>query len=280
MKKTLAVLLFLLVPLSVQAQEVESITKEVKQIRDSTVIVKTHSGHGSGSVILHEGKTYVITAFHLVDDIIQIRSFHAHGKTYTVREVREVRVLSRKVHGLKRINKYSYSAKVVEINPLLDFAILELVGKTHFEVGVKFNFDHIPKIAENVIHSGAMKTTRYYNAVTTGKITQVAIKNTLDFGPRLLDMCDAIWYPGSSGGGVFNEKGEYIGMCVQWGLKSGLSLYSPARSLKDWCLKKSKFSFLFKGESKENPANPLEEFDWRDMLFPKRPPFCLRNFWR
>lgn len=250
-KFLLACILILSFPLSSFA-DVSGINSATNMAYKVSVVVQTPSGgYGSGVVIKRSSGTYVITALHVVHKIKKFRTKRVLGKTYKIPLKDNLKVLSRSTPKLDKLTHYSYSASVVEICPANDLAILKISGETHFKYSAVYDFDHRPKIGEMVAHAGAMGRLTNYNMTTLGNISQVSLRNAMPYGPAKLDSCTANWYPGSSGGAVFNAEGKVIGLAVQWQGKPLTSVYVPSRAIKAWALKESKHSFLFKPEVEE-----------------------------
>lgn len=215
--------------------DIASITSEIAHVRDITVTVMMGPKHGSGVVFKPKEKTYVLTAWHVLEGYESTQVHRVGSTVIRTKITQDIKVSHREVTEISSSTVRTYSAKIVSFSPAHDAAILEVIGDTHFKVGASIDFDYSPKIGEQVIHSGAMVDKELYNMLSLGHYTQVDLRNSLPLGPRKLDSVSTIWYGGSSGGGVFNSKGKFIGMAVQAVMGCpGISLMSPLRNLRDY----------------------------------------------
>lgn len=242
MRKLFLIFTLLFVLQAPVVADVASVDSSVAFIRDISVVVTMDQWHGSGVVIKHKDETYVLTAYHVIDKQNYSKRITKNGKSFYEDAKHPIYVLYRDLAKIDVATTYTYAAEAVEIAPFQDLALLKIVSKSHFTRGAKFKLDHEPTIGQRILHSGAMSLRQHYNMVTMGTLSQVSMRNSLPYGPRSLDFCTAPWYPGSSGGGVFNAQGEYIGMAIQW-KGATVSIYNPIRNILTWA-KTSKYGYL------------------------------------
>jgi S1-C subfamily serine protease len=161
---------------------------------------------GSG-VILHKfGRTYVITAAHVVD---------AAGLTNHV-----------DVQLYNSTNRYP--AKVINIGKDIDIALLRVLGTNLLGSSVRFpgTLDPLP-IGAKIVHVGNWRTDPF--SFTTGIVNA---QNRADIG-MIFDQTSTTVFAGSSGGGIWDSNGLLQGILSRSG-HSDLNYYVPTRFIYYW----------------------------------------------
>lgn len=198
------------------------------RLQANSVTVVAGDGSGSGTLFTRQvGNatiTFVWTAAHVVEDETQI----AIVKEYTQN--------GRRVRGEK------LDCKVIRVSGDdngEDLALLEVLernwrpadGTTVFYGG------EIPGVGTEVLHIGSLLGQIGHNSLTTGVVSQVGRLVAIGEGNKasVYDQTDAVIFPGSSGGGLYLDTGEYIGMPAG-GIKDaqGFSWYIPIRRIREW----------------------------------------------
>ena len=138
---------------------------------------------GSGVIISEDG--YIVTNNHVIED----------GKSVTV---------------IMR-DGTEYSAEIVGSDDVLDIAVLkiEATGLTPAVIGTSGGVE----IGETAVVIGN-PLGKFGNSVTSGVVSGLDREITIDDETMILMQTDAAVNPGNSGGGLFNGKGELIGVIV------------------------------------------------------------------
>ena len=154
-----------------------------KNVKDGVVAIRTNSGSGSGVVVgEHEGEYEVVTNCHVIDDggPIRVGLVTPSGKWKPV----EAHVISADLRDLCLLRAKGLSAK-----PLTAGSAKNLKpGDTVYAMGA-------PEMLPLTLSAGVVSQLR---------------GNNLKLPPII--QTDVSISPGSSGGGLFNEKGELIGI--------------------------------------------------------------------
>jgi len=90
------------------------------------------------------------------------------------------------------------------------------------------NYGIVP-IGTELFHVGSLLGQRGSNSMTAGIVSQVGrILGKVEY-----DQTTVTAFPGSSGGGVYLQSGEYVGMIVR-GAGEGFNLMVPVRRMERW----------------------------------------------
>ena len=152
-----------------------------------TSSVKVHTigqngrGLGSGNVIRFEDKLYIFTAAHVVRDAVFL--------TVTEKDGRYINV------------------EVLHVDEKLDFAILKVLTDPRSTIAANYKHRSDNLIGKPVVHCGHPSVAMFN--VSQGMITGFDGNDYLT---------DAMALPGSSGGVLFGERGDIIGVVVSIGV--------------------------------------------------------------
>ncbi len=174
-------LVFLLLSLGVSSESLAQ-SKPRASIFDllaSTVYIESDKGSGSG--VLVNSDAFVITAYHVIDEVKSLKIKTSDGRSFPT-----VRVL-----GTDELNDLAVLQIFGDNLPFVTMGDTEklLVGDPIYAVGA-------PKGLEGTVTKGIVSAKR---------------KSQTSFG---LLQIDAAISPGSSGGGIFNEDGHLVGIAV------------------------------------------------------------------
>lgn len=160
---------------SVVAIDVSSSTGEFKDIPSSS------SFSGSGVIISSDG--YIVTNNHVVSGGTSIKVFLKNGD--------------------------SYDAKVIGTDKTTDLALLKIEAGDL--IYAEFGDSSTLQVGETAVAIGN-PLGRLHGTATTGIISALDRELTIDNETMNLLQTDASISPGNSGGGLFNAKGELIGI--------------------------------------------------------------------
>lgn len=186
-----------------------------------TVLLKDKGGQASGVVVVRsnpEGKkrVFIWTAAHVVDkapELDAIRIFHSdgHKSGYAV-----------------------FKARCVSFSVKHDLALLLVDCPADFFTPATFGHkDAI--LGEHIFVVGNALGEMFDGSVTQGNVSQVGVRPASGwFWDCDLDQTTATIVPGNSGGPVYNDKGEVIGIAVGWARMPTIGVYVPLREIVSW----------------------------------------------
>ena len=170
----------------------------------AVVVVKTPGGLGSGLFVDEKG--YLLTNFHVIK---------GQKHVSVTRFVKEGRRLKRGVHK---------DVEIVATDPFLDLAVLRAKGLEDAVTSVIFQPKEDVRIGETVFAIG--NPLGLERTVTEGVVSQTS----RNFGGMLYLQIDAPVNPGNSGGPLFNDRGQVIGVInMKVPTMEGLNFAIPAR---------------------------------------------------
>lgn len=186
-------------PYGSAGEDAFSISSVARMVQDAVVVidVTTDSGAGAGSGVIISTEGYILTCNHVIEN----------AKTITVT-----------VNGCAEV----YQARTVGTDASTDLAVLKispqenepLTAATH---GISENL----AVGEHVVAIGNPLGT-LGGTVTDGIISAKARKIQTDNGTMTLLQTNAAINSGNSGGGLFNLKGELIGIVNAKYARSGV----------------------------------------------------------
>ncbi|MFO0598736.1 MAG: trypsin-like peptidase domain-containing protein [Myxococcaceae bacterium] len=173
---------------------------------DRGAILAVSVGTGSGVVVTADG--YIVTAAHVVADAEEIQvlwldGFKATAKVVTLSRSEDVALLKAEAAPAKAV-----------VAPLGDSAALK-VGQRLFAIGAPYGLEH---------------------TLTAGVVSALRTNERPGLLPRHLVQTDVAINQGNSGGPLFNEKGEVVGiasfMLSQTGGSVGLNFAVPSNTVR------------------------------------------------
>ena len=186
----------------VQEKAESKVSKEMlNNIRAASVSIEINEKfQGSGTLIEKDGEMYCLTAAHVIDENCKSIRITQHGK-----------------------NPITIYASLHKIDREKDYAILK-VGTGVFTSKMKFHKDK-QELDTPIVHCGSMVGMHH----TTTRGTLVGVDRKFARW-KCVDQLDITAYYGSSGGGVFDHNGNYIGMIVG-GVNPGIVFMVPSREI-------------------------------------------------
>lgn len=206
-------------------------------LQATSVTLRTGYAEGSGTVCrIDSGRIYILTAGHVIADLRSTREIidPATGTRRTVVEFEDASIILQyrddegrtvgDVRWFARIVKYSDSENGE------DLALLELRRKGAFEKSTSFYLDKkLPAVGTTLYHMGSLLGQFGSNSMTRGIMSQ----HGRVYKGKVYDQTTVAAFPGSSGGGVYDDKGKYVGMVVR-GAGETFNLIVPVRRIKQW----------------------------------------------
>ena len=247
--KIFAIVAFMAISVNVifGAPNYKQLREVADHLQDVSVTIKAKarysSSEGSGAMIIREvdGKkvTFVWTAAHVVDNLRKVRSVIEGGAPVKIVEFDDASIVKELVEKGRRVGEMKMDAKIIKYSNAEDghdLALLMVRAKDYAKDGVDFYLkeenDRIIPIGTDLFHVGSLLGQMGANSMTTGIISQVG--RTLD--KFEYDQTTVTAFPGSSGGGVYLQNGQYVGMIVR-GAGEGFNLMVPVRRMIRWAEK-------------------------------------------
>ena len=244
MKKFL--ILFLLLPTLCLGLDPKNRREVAEYLQDISVTIRAEGGYskseGSGVLITRKiGKekvTFVWTCAHAVDNLRSVRTVIEGGQSKKIVEFDDVQIIKELVEGGRRVGEIKMDAVVVKYSDAddgEDLALLMVRALDYGKDSAKFYLnkeDPIIPIGTQLFHVGSLLGQMGANSMTSGIVSQVGrIHGKVEF-----DQTTVTAFPGSSGGGVYLQNGEYVGMIVR-GAGEGFNLMVPVRRIERWAKK-------------------------------------------
>jgi len=229
-------------------------TKVAQHLQDISVTIKAGNSEGSGVIISRNVlKTkdskdsirvnFVWTCAHVVDGLRSTRMvIDGEGKNKTVIEFKDAQVVKELVEDGRKVGELKMDAKVILYSDATDgedLALL-LVRKVGFvDQNTEFFLeDRNVEIGEPLLHVGSLLGQAGANSMTNGIMSQVGRVLNIGSGDgTVFDQTTVTAFPGSSGGGVFMNDGQYVGMLVR-GSGETFNLIVPVRRMIKWTKKR------------------------------------------
>lgn len=259
----LSLLLSLFVLLSVNFSNEKAIINKLSE-SSVQIIVPTKDGKvsGSGVTISKNGSTYVLTAGHVVDSAIVMDK----GKP----NFRDVLIHTEYVQDGTTVGEMYRTAKVIRFSSPEngdDLALLKVNDSGWHPPSVRFNTE-VPYLGQKIYHVGSAGGL-LYNSFSRGEISYVGrllgnksigLSNPVDKNIKPFDQVTSATMPGCSGGGVFNQKAECIGLLTQ-GIRGtdNFGFIVPSRRILEFA-KRSKCEWFM------NDKMAVEDEDNQDVL--------------
>ena len=204
-------------------------------------------GRGSGTLYTREVepgvfKSYVWTAGHVVDDLRTTRKVIDDGAERIIIGFKDCQIYQETIQDGRKVKQEYLDCKVICYSNCEtgdDQAVLEVRMRNYTRESTTFYLgDEIPGIGTELIHVGSLLGDIGSCSFTTGVTSQVGRLLALDgaYAEAVYDQTSAVSFPGSSGGGVFNqETGQYVGMLTA-GIRDaqGFAWYVPVRRQRAW----------------------------------------------
>lgn len=200
---------------------------------------------GSGTIVLAEvgGKTttWVLTAHHVVKGLRDVKDVIGPGGE-PKKQVRykDARIIQEQVQAGRGVGEQTYDAKIINVDPRRDIALLRVRIDQFTDHGAVFYLDEaIPQPGTATFHCGAPggKEIGGTCSLTAGILSRLGVRIP-EFGGSehgVFDQTDTAALGGSSGGLMaLRSDGRWIGM-ITLGLRGdSFHWMVPVRSVRAW----------------------------------------------
>jgi len=235
-------IVFLLAAFAVPARAGDDLGSRLQAV---SVTIRSERGEGSGVCVNRGGETFILTAGHVIADNRHVEHLldSEKGATRTVPKFDPLLVTKELLEDGRSIGKLTIEAEVVAYSSSehgQDLALLHLRKRGLVKESAVFApAGDPPGIGTPLNHVGSLLGQQGSNSFTTGVYSQIG---RVLFG-RVFDQTTCAAFPGSSGGGVFDAQGRYVGMIVR-GAGETFNLIVPVRRIREWAGEQN-LNFLF-----------------------------------
>ncbi len=224
-------------------------------------------GNGCSGTLISVEYRLLVTAYHCVRSNIRIvtrEEVGADGKIEKVQyeERKKMTIEQRDYEKFDRVGALSYQVNIIGYFKEHDLALLQLVGKnlrSTMAAPILPKGEEVQR-GEKVV---AVGNPRGLDAsVTAGVISSTSRSIRIGAGDEMAMLqFDANIQPGSSGGALYNDRGQYVGTTVAAVPGSDLSLAIPVYDLHTMLADNCFASIFYAGADDEACRNPVEEED-------------------
>lgn len=196
-----AVCVLLLVTLFICA-DFDSPEQRAERSQSQAVMISLDGGWGSGVIFNRRDangfpRTYVWTAGHVAE---------ASKRCSNVVASQEI------LHNGQIVGALTNKLKLVRVFAGTDLAVFEAENPHTYVSSARFAPSQVLRVGQEITHVGSYYGPAAHNSFASGRITYPARL----YAPENVKFVqtDAVAYPGSSGGPVFNKSGEVVGLLV------------------------------------------------------------------
>jgi len=203
------------------------------QVLEPSVMIRAGFGTGSGVVFTRGQSNYILTAAHVVAGLRTVRTRLEDGREAKYEHFEDAQVVKVLTEGARQVGRLEMDARVLAYSDAEegeDLALLEVRKRGFIATSGVFRASDEPvAVGTRIYHCGSLRGEIGSNSLTDGIVSRVG---RVVMG-KVYDQSNATAFPGSSGGGVFTESGDYIGMITR-GVGEGFNLFVPARRVRAW----------------------------------------------
>jgi S1-C subfamily serine protease len=206
----------------------------------SVTVISEDRYFGSGILIFRGEDVYVLTSGHVIDDASTIKIIDGDPENDGIPNVEikfnKINVFQRRTKDNDGIVMTESIADVVKYSPSYesDLALLKIrpdyVENYEKERTQFYLEEDISGVLTPVYHVGSITGIEGANSFSEGIISRINV--IVD--RKLYDQTTTVVYPGSSGGGIFEQNSlEYIGM-IAAAVGPAYNYMIPVRNIKSW----------------------------------------------
>jgi len=229
---------FLVCGMTILADDQPNRSQVVQKLQSISVTVKAGGSSGSGVIFTREinGQyiNFVLTAGHVIDGNRKTRSIiSSDGASKTVVEFSDVQVIQVLIESGRTVGRLELDAEVIKYSDAdngHDVALLKLRKKNFIKDSIVFYLsEELLLPVTDIIHVGSFLGVSGNNSVSVGVISQIG----RIIGKNEYTQLAVGGFPGSSGGGVYLNNGQYMGMLVR-GYETTYLLCTPIHRIIKW----------------------------------------------
>lgn len=242
MKKVILSLIILFTSISIIKAD-ENISDYLQSI---SVTVKAGISSGSGVIVTRELKekkestetksvNFVLTAGHVIDGLKKTTKIidSKSGQERILVEFDYPKIMQMMIENGRRVGEVNLDCKVIRFSDSEvgdDVAVLMVMKHGFTDKSAKFLLDKEDvKLGTKILHVGSFLGDFGSNSMSDGIVSQ----NGRIINNRAYSQLSCAGFPGSSGGGIFLENGQYIGTLVR-GAGENFVLSVPHTRLINW----------------------------------------------
>lgn len=193
-----------------------------------SVMITHGEGSGSGVAFRNGEKTFIWTAAHVVSPLQYFEEVDKKKTSFFKKLSLVQPVIKNNEHFADRVT----GGRVIRFYEKEDIALVEVNNKDFLLKGVRFTpKSFAPKLGSNVWHVGSAGGYDGINSLLKGHISFVG-RNKNNYSHDQIQI-PATW--GCSGGGVFNDDGDCVGLITEflktWDTTPGIFMMTPTRRL-------------------------------------------------
>lgn len=244
--KKIIISLLLIFALTFTLKAEESLSDYLQSI---SVTVKAGMSSGSGVIVTRELKenkdseetkpvNFVLTAGHVIDGLKKTNKIidSKTGQERILVEFDYPKIMQMMIENGRRVGEINLDCKVISFSDSEvgdDLAVLMVMKHGFTDKSAKFYLDKDDvKLGTKILHVGSFLGDFGSNSMSDGIVSQ----NGRMINNRPYTQLSCAGFPGSSGGGIFLEDGQYIGTLVR-GAGENFVLSVPHTRLNNWVKK-------------------------------------------
>ena len=185
-------------PSTMSTGSTDAMANVIATVKDTVVVVKTSTGEGSG-VIVSRVKDGVNSGYYIITNTHVIEGSYSNKARYAINVIHPNGTTYRTVDVVGACNES-------------DIAVLKIYEAKELKCATFANNDYTLVTGEDVFAIGN-SLGQYDGTVTKGSVSYDKLRKvTIDNITMELIQLDISVYPGNSGGGLFNLRGELVGI--------------------------------------------------------------------
>jgi hypothetical protein len=209
-------------------------------LKECSVMIEASGGYGSGVVFKNREHSFCWSAAHVVSGTQEIKTVIdvKTGRPKVVATYSDVYVVTDIKQEGRLVGKNARLAKIIRYSEDEDIALLYVYEKNYGEASTVF-FAGVPNDGADAWHVGSFRGPRGLNSISKGVVAATGRlrrngHNETD-NPFICDQYSGQAFHGSSGGAIFLNSGECLGLVTEYlagdPLSQGSLVFTPSRRL-------------------------------------------------